>query len=350
MDNKLIALVFTCIVDVTFPPYNAWAGSAQGLTVTPTANDTNAPITVHTASGALASVKRLDPALDALLTKDVVIEKLAEGFDWSEGPVWMPGGYLLFSDVPQNTIFKSNARSGVSIFLQPSGCTGTEPRGGGPGSNGLTHDKQGRLIACQQGDRRVAGWENGKFVSVADRFEGKRFNSPNDVVVKSNGDIYFTDPPRSAGERERLSQEIPFQGVYRVSAKDGSVTLLTSKVTRRTDSPSRPTKNSLRRQFRSLESNLDGVSRKCRRHPGYGPRVPRPYRFAGRGCARWTEGRSAWQSVGDRPRRRADHFPKKANISARWQLARPSRIAPGARTAPCFSSPLTSISAACARR
>ena len=168
-----------------------------------------------------------------MLTKDVVIEKLAEGFDWSEGPVWMPGGYLLFSDVPQNTIFKSNARSGVSIFLQPSGYTGTEPRGGGPGSNGLTHDKQGRLIACQQGDRRVAGWENGKFVSVADRFEGKRFNSPNDVVVKSNGDIYFTDPPYCLPENVNDSaKEIPFQGVYRVSAKDGSVTLLTSKVTR----------------------------------------------------------------------------------------------------------------------
>jgi gluconolactonase len=130
--------------------------SAQGLTVTPTANDTNAPIAVCAASGTLGSIKRLDPALDALLTKDAVIEKLAEGFDWSQGPVWMPGGYLLFSDVAQHTIFKWDARGGVSIFLQPSGYTGTEPRGGEPGSNGLTHDKQGRLIACQHGDRRVA--------------------------------------------------------------------------------------------------------------------------------------------------------------------------------------------------
>ena len=196
MNNKIIALVSIGVAAVTFMSCKcAWAESAQELTVTPTANNTNAPITVRTASGALGSIKRLDPALDPLLAKDAVIEKLAKGFDWSEGPVWMPGDYLLFSDVPLNTIFKWNARNGVAIFLQPSGYTGTEPRGGEPGSNGLTRDKQGRLIACQHGDRRVARWENGKFVAVADHFEGKRFNSPNDVVVKSNGDIYFTDPP-----------------------------------------------------------------------------------------------------------------------------------------------------------
>jgi gluconolactonase len=218
---------------VIFASYNAWAGPEQGLTVTPTANDTNEPITVHATAGALGSIERLDPALDALLAKDAVIEKLAEGFDWSEGPVWMPGGYLLFSDVPQNTIFKWDAQSGVSIFLQPSGYTGTEPRGGEPGSNGLTHDKQGRLIACQHGDRRVARREDDKFVSLADHFAGKRFNSPNDVVVKSNGDIYFTDPPYGLPKNmDDPTKEIPFQGVYRVSAMDGSVTLLTSEVTR----------------------------------------------------------------------------------------------------------------------
>jgi gluconolactonase len=233
MNNRSIALVSIGVAAVMFTSYSAWAGSAQELAVPATANDTNAPVTVRATSGVLGSIERLDPALDALLAKDTVIEKLAAGFDWSEGPVWMPGEYLLFSDVPQNTIFKWDAQSGVSIFLQPSGYTGTEPRGGESGSNGLAHDKEGRLIACQHGDRRVARWENGKFVSVADRFEGKRFNSPNDVVVKSNGDIYFTDPPYGLPENmDDPTKEIPFQGVYRVSAKDGSVTLLTSEVTR----------------------------------------------------------------------------------------------------------------------
>jgi hypothetical protein len=117
VNKKVIALVSVGVGAVTFLPCKcAWAGSAPESTVTPTANNTNAPITVRTASGALGSIKRLDPALDALLAKDAVIEKLTTGFDWSEGPVWMPGDYLLFSDVPQNTIFKWDARSGVSIF------------------------------------------------------------------------------------------------------------------------------------------------------------------------------------------------------------------------------------------
>jgi len=208
-----------------------WAGGAKELVVTPTVNDSNKGITVLSAAGALGSIERLDPALDALLAEDATIEKLAEGFDWSEGPVWM-GNHLLFSDVPLNTIFKWDKRTGVSVFLQPSGYTGATPRGGEPGSNGLTRDKQGRLIACQHGDRRVARLENGKFVSVADRFEGKRFNSPNDAIVKSNGDIYFTDPPYGLPKNvDDPTKEIPFQGVYRV-AKDGKVTLLTSEVTR----------------------------------------------------------------------------------------------------------------------
>jgi gluconolactonase len=232
MNTKLVALV-SLLTLALIGCQTRVARVAVPLTVVPTANDTNASITVKAASGTLGTIKRLDPALDELLPKDAVIEKLAEGFDWSEGPVWMSEGYLLFSDVPLNTIFKWDPRSGVSIFLQPSGYTGTAPRGGEPGSNGLTHDKQGRLIACQHGDRRMARWENGKFVSVADRYEGKRFNSPNDVVVKSNGDIYFTDPPYGLpGNIDDPTKEIPFQGVYRVSASGGKITLLTDEVTR----------------------------------------------------------------------------------------------------------------------
>jgi gluconolactonase len=235
MKNKIVALISICFAaGIAFTSCKSRIAPVTApLAISPTANDTNNSITIKSAWGALGTIERLDPALDALLPKRAVIEKLAEGFDWSEGPVWMPGGYLLFSDVPMNTIFKWHPSSGISVFLRPSGYTGTTPRGGEPGSNGLTHDKQGRLIACQHGDRRVARWENGKFVSVADRFDGKRFNSPNDVVVKSNGDIYFTDPPYGLPQNiDDPTKEIPFQGVYRVSASDGKVTLLTGEVTR----------------------------------------------------------------------------------------------------------------------
>jgi gluconolactonase len=230
MNIKFVALTSFAAAAVFIACQTKVAPQAE-LKVTPQANNLNEGFTVRPASGALGSIERLDPALDALLSKDVVIEKLASGFDWSEGPVWMPGNYLLFSDVPLNTIFKWDARSGVTIHLSPSGYTGTTPRGGEPGSNGLTRDKQGRLIACQHGDRRVARWENGKFIAIADKFEGKRFNSPNDVVVKSNGDIYFTDPPYGLPKRmDDPTKEIPFQGVYRVA--NGKVTLLTDEVTR----------------------------------------------------------------------------------------------------------------------
>lgn len=234
MKNTSIALVSFCAAAALFSACKTGPTSdSAGLKVVPTENDTNASITVRPSSGALGTIERLDPALDELLPKRAVVEKLAEGFDWSEGPVWMPAGYLLFSDVPLNTIFKWAPHGGITVHLQPSGYTGSAPRGGEPGSNGLTRDKQGRLLACQHGDRRVARWENGRYVAVADRFEGKRFNSPNDVVVKSNGDIYFTDPPYGlVGNVDDPSKEIPFQGVYRVGAEDGKVTLLTKEVTR----------------------------------------------------------------------------------------------------------------------
>src|SRR5436189_3063262 len=174
MRTKTVALASICVAAAAFTACKTRvAPVAPGLEVKPAPNNLNTAITVRAASGALGTIERLDPALDELLPKRAVIEKLAEGFDWSEGPVWMPDGYLLFSDVPLNTIFKWDSGKGVSIFTQPSGYTGKTPRGGEPGSNGLTHDKQGRLIACQHGDRRVARWENGEFVAVAVRYEGK---------------------------------------------------------------------------------------------------------------------------------------------------------------------------------
>ena len=175
------------------------------------------------------SIVRLDPVFDKLVPKDAVLEKLASGYIWTEGPAWdRKHGYLLFSDTQTNTVTKWEPKIGVSVFLKPSGYNGSEPfTGKEPGSNGLAFDKQGRLVLNQHGNRRIARLEaDGKQTVVADRYEGKRFNSPNDLAIKSNGDIYFTDPAYGLPKQlDDPQKEIPFQGVYRVST-NGKVTLL----------------------------------------------------------------------------------------------------------------------------
>jgi gluconolactonase len=182
----------------------------------------------------LGSIERNDRAVDLLIPADAKIEKLAEGFTWSEGPVWMKrGGYLLFSDVPRNTVFKwEEGRMAALEFLKPSGYTGSRPRGGEPGSNGLLLDSSGRLVLCQHGDRRVARLEkDGRFTPLAEYYNWRRFNSPNDAVYRSNGDLYFTDPPYGLeGNNKDPKKELRFSGVYRLS-KDGNVTLLTQELT-----------------------------------------------------------------------------------------------------------------------
>lgn len=185
------------------------------------------------ASGPIGTVVRLDPALDKLIPPDAKMEKLAAGFDWSEGPVWFPDQRaLLFSDVPMNTVFRWKDGEGVSVFLKPSGYTGATPRGGEPGSNGLVRDAAGSLILMQHGDRRVSRLKADKtFEILADKHDGKRFNSPNDGVYKSNGDFYFTDPPYGLLKlNDDPAKEIPYNGVYRIG-KDGKVTLLTREMT-----------------------------------------------------------------------------------------------------------------------
>ena len=137
--------------------------------------------------------------------------------------------YLLFSDIPANAIIKWKAGDGMKQYLKPSGYTGSAPfEGREPGSNGLTYDAAGRLVLCEHGDRRVARLEkDGSKTTLADRYDGHRLNSPNDLAFKSNGDLYFTDPayglPKTFDDPRR---ELPFCGVYRLS-KDGKVTLLT---------------------------------------------------------------------------------------------------------------------------
>jgi gluconolactonase len=184
-------------------------------------------------------IERLDPALDRLVAADAVIEVLAGGYDWTEGPVWVKdGGYLLFSDIPPNQIHRWKAGEGAKLYLTPSGYTGSEKRGGEVGSNGLIIDRDGRLLLAQHGDRRIARMDaplskpQPTFTTLADRYDGKRFNSPNDLVLHSSGDIYFTDPAYGMEKQwDDPKREIPFAGVYR-RAKDGTVTLLTQEMTR----------------------------------------------------------------------------------------------------------------------
>jgi gluconolactonase len=162
------------------------------------------------------------------------IEVLAGDFKWSEGAAWdKKAGRVLFSDIPNNRICSWSEKDGLKDFLKPSGYTGSEPfTGKEPGSNGLAFDKNGVLHLCQHGDRRVSKLVDGKFVTLADKYEGKRLNSPNDLVFHSTGDLYFTDPPYGLpGNVKDPKKELDFQGVYRLKP-DGSLTLLTKDMTR----------------------------------------------------------------------------------------------------------------------
>ena len=179
-------------------------------------------------------VDRQDSALDAIVPTGAKLEKLADGFTFAEGPVWVNDGdgYLLFSDPNNNLIYRLTSDGEVSVYLTKSGYTGEnigEYRQ--PGSNGLTLDDQGRLTICQHGNRRVVRIEkNGLTTVLADRFEGKRFNSPNDLVYRSDGTLFFTDPPFGLPKfHDDPGRETPHFGVY--SVRDGRVRLVSTDFT-----------------------------------------------------------------------------------------------------------------------
>src|SRR5215470_7314707 len=178
-------------------------------------------------------ILRQDDALDAIVAPGAKIEKLAGGFLFTEGPVWVAdGGYLLFSDPNNNLIYRWSENEGVSIYRTHSGYTGMDiGEYGQPGSNGLTLDGQGRLTINEHGNRRVTRLEkNGQLTVLADRYDGKRLNSPNDLVYRSDGTLYFTDPPFGLPKFfDDPRKELPYSGVYRVA--DGTVELLTKDLT-----------------------------------------------------------------------------------------------------------------------
>jgi gluconolactonase len=188
---------------------------------------------LHPRPAAEPVIRPLDPRFEKLVPAGASVEKVVEGHDWVEGPVWVrDGGYLLYSDVVRNAIYRWKDGEGERVFLEPSGYTGTAPFAGRePGSNGLAIDGKGRLVFARHGDRQVARRErDGRITVLVDRFEGRRINSPNDLVFHSNGDLYFTDPPFGLpGAFDDPGKELPHQGVYRLG-RNGRLSLLTTEL------------------------------------------------------------------------------------------------------------------------
>ena len=198
-------------------------------------------VRAQTPAGTPFRIEKLDPLLDEIVAADATLELLGDRFALTEGPVWVPegqNGYLLFSDNAANVIYKWAPNSPLSVFLERSGFTGTDNSRVGAqtiagrvailliGSNGLALDPQGRLVVTAMADRSVYRLEkDGARTILADRYEGKRFNGPNDIVVKSNGSVYFTDSVWGLrGADKDPARELPFSGFYLI--KDGKVTLL----------------------------------------------------------------------------------------------------------------------------
>ncbi len=178
-------------------------------------------------------IPRGDPAFHQLVPAGARLERLAGGFAWAEGPVWRrSGGYLLFSDIPKNTVYRWSDRDGLMVFLRPSGYTAPDPPGRELGTNGLKIDAQDRLVACDHGDRSVVRLDENNYTRIvlAARYQGKRLNSPNDLAIRANGDIYFTDPPYGLkGLNQDPAKELDFSGVYRLTPA-GELTLLTREL------------------------------------------------------------------------------------------------------------------------
>jgi len=179
----------------------------------------------------------LDKEALHIIDSSSAIEVIASGYKWTEGPVYIKdSGYLLFSDIPNNKIFKWKEGGGATLYLTPSGHTGPEKKEVEPGSNGLLLDAKGNLVLCQHGDRRMARMEapltnpKPEFITLADRYNGKRLNSPNDAVFHPNGDLYFTDPPYGLDKRMKdTAKDLDFQGVYRLKP-NGQLDLFTKEL------------------------------------------------------------------------------------------------------------------------
>jgi gluconolactonase len=185
-------------------------------------------------SVSVGSVERRDPAFNSIAPPSAKIQKIASGFEFTEGPIYMPDGYLLFSDVVGNAIYKWQPEGGATVFKKPSGYDGKDaPKGSFIGSNGMTVDKSGRLVICEHGNHRIERLEaTGDYKTLVDNFEGKRLNSPNDLIYKSDGALYFTDPPYGLPKGDDdPKKELKFNGVFRLGP-DGKLTAIIKDLTR----------------------------------------------------------------------------------------------------------------------
>lgn len=202
-----------------------------------TQSESQSEVMTDTTFGA---IEKSDPGLDALIQPGAKIEVLSEGYEWTEGPVWIPHlKMLLFSDIPRNSIYQWTEENGAQLYLKPAGYTGLIDRQGEPGSNGLLLDAEGDLILCQHGDRRIAKLLSSledpgpEFQTMASHYDGKRLNSPNDGTFRSNGDLLFTDPPYGLqGNMKDPAKELDFQGVYLLPQGQDTPLLLTSELSR----------------------------------------------------------------------------------------------------------------------
>ena len=190
------------------------------------------PVAAEPAAEVAGSIESLDPRFDELIATDALVEKVAGDFQFVEGPVWVGGaddGYLLFSDIPADKVYRWSQAGGKSVFLEPVFLPELETNGQG-GSNGLTLDHDGRVVLCEHGNRRVARIEqDGSRTTVVDRYDGKRLNSPNDIVYHSSGSAFFTDPPYGLASPE--ARELDWNGIYRLDA-DGTAHLVADGQTR----------------------------------------------------------------------------------------------------------------------
>ena len=197
--------------------------------------------TVELGSNPGVTIEIFDEAASKLVSKNATIEVISTGYTWSEGPVWIPSQqFLIFSDVPKNINYQWKPGAGTKEYLNPSGYMGKTPRGKGAedGSNGLTLDREGNLLLCQSGDRKVARMKSSvdnpktEYSTITDNYNGKKYNSPNDLIVDSKSNIYFTDPIYGLPEKEKdPTRELTFEGVYRVSP-NGNVELLIDSIER----------------------------------------------------------------------------------------------------------------------
>ena len=184
------------------------------------------------------SVEFLDPKMEVFFDKDTKIEVLAKGFTWAEGPLWVPQlNGLLFTDVPENKIYLWTEKEGLKLFLSPSGMTNHAPHSANEGANGLALDSDGKLVLCQHGNRAVArlkDWNTDKpeFEFLIDHYDGKWFNSPNDLVFNTKDELFFTDPPYGLKDQDRDPlKELSFNGIYKWSKEKG-ITLLNKALSR----------------------------------------------------------------------------------------------------------------------